>query len=681
MQLARNFFLTREKTISRKVREIFLALRIESEMSKREIVTLYLNAIFLGQRAYGIGAAAEVYFGKTVDELSLAEIATIAGLPKAPSRDNPVTSPDRALSRRAYVLRRMVEIDAIDQDQFRTAMAEPMVSRLHGATVQSEAPYVGEMVRQQLLEMFGPSAYTAGYVVTSTLDSKLQAAAVDALRSTLIEYDRRHGYRGPLGQIPWPPTASDDTDIAAILNGYQASPGMRIGLVTKVDEQGVEAVVSDAGVIAIPWEGLSWARPYVDDNVRGPAPETAADVLAVGDVIEVGTTADGYPGLSQTPAVQGALVALDPVDGAVAALVGGFDFQASKYNRAVQARRQPGSSFKPLIYSAALENGFTAATIVNDAPVVFDDEQLEDTWRPENYSQRFYGPTRLREALVRSRNLVSIRVLRNMGVRAAIEHIDGFGIPASSLPRDLSLALGSVALTPLRMADAYATFANGGFGVGAYFIDRIVDSEGNVVYRADPLIACAQCVDEQLADDGREIPAGDEPPIADIEVPYAEQVITRQNAYLIADMMRDVIRRGTGRRALALGRQDLSGKTGTTNDRRDAWFGGFNGDLVATAWVGFDQERPLGAREEGGRTALPMWIRFMEAALQDAPPRLPPKPGGLVTVRISSDSGRLARAGDIDAIFETFRVDHVPPSGEEAAASPYGPEDEEGPIF
>jgi penicillin-binding protein 1A len=682
MQLARNFFLTREKTISRKVREIFLALRVESELSKEEIVTLYLNAIFLGQRAYGVGAAAEVYFGKTVDELSLAEIATIAGLPKAPSRDNPVSSPDRALSRRSYVLRRMLETGTIDQQQFQTAMSEPMVSRLHGATVEIEAPYVGEMVRQRLLEMFGPSAYTAGYVVTTTLDSRLQESAVNALRTTLIEYDRRHGYRGPLARIPWPPAergaVADD-----LLSGYHVSPGMELGVVTRLDEQGAEVAVAGAGSVMIPWEGLSWARRYIDDNTRGPAPESAADVVAAGDVVEIAPMDDGRPGLSQTPAVQGALVALDPIDGAIAALVGGFDFHASKYNRAVQARRQPGSSFKPLIYSAALENGFTPATIVNDAPVVFDDDQLEDTWRPENYSQRFYGPTRLREALVRSRNLVSIRVLRSIGIQAAIDHIDGFGIPPSLLPRDLSLALGSVSLTPLRMADAYATFANGGFGVDAYFIDRITDSEGNVVYRADPLIACAVCADAGSEQDDLPLAAADRepPPVPDLDIPYAEQVITRQNAYLIADMMRDVIRRGTGRRALSLGRQDLSGKTGTTNDRRDAWFGGFNGSIVATAWVGFDQERPLGAREEGGRTALPMWIRFMETALAGTPESLPPKPAGLVTVRISPDSGRLARAGDIDAIFETFRTDHVPESAEDTAASPYGPDDDEGPIF
>jgi penicillin-binding protein 1A len=681
MQLARNFFLTREKTISRKVREIFLALRIESELSKEEILTLYLNAIFLGQRAYGVGAAAEVYFGKTVDKLSLAEIATIAGLPKAPSRDNPVTNPDRALSRRAYVLRRMIETGAISQQQFQDAMSESMVSQLHGATVEIEAPYVGEMVRQRLLEMFGPSAYTAGYVVTTSLDSRLQVSAVDALRATLIEYDRRHGYRGPLARIAWPPEDPGAINLDELLSGYQASPGMQIGVVTRLDTQLAEVAVAGTGTLTISWEGLSWARRYIDDNTRGTAPETAADILAVGDVIEIAPTEDGQAGLSQTPTVQGALVALDPIDGAIAALVGGFDFEASKYNRAVQARRQPGSSFKPLIYSAALENGFTPATIVNDAPVVFDDDQLEETWRPENYSQRFYGPTRLREALVRSRNLVSIRVLRTIGIQAAIDHIGDFGIPASLLPRDLSLALGSVALTPLQMADAYATFANGGFGVDAYFIDRIADSEGNIVHRADRPVACAVCTDERAEPEERRTGTDDEPLVPDLAIQYAQPVITRQNAYLIADMMRDVIRRGTGRRALALGRQDLSGKTGTTNDRRDAWFGGFNGAIVALAWVGFDQERPLGAREEGGRTALPMWIRFMETALDGAPESLPPKPGGLVTVRISPDSGRLARTGDIDAIFETFRTDQIPDPEEDAATSPYGPTEDEGPIF
>jgi len=679
MQVARNFFLTREKTISRKVREIFLALRIESQMSKQDIITLYLNAIFLGQRAYGVGAAAEVYFGKTIDALSLAETATIAGLPKAPSRDNPVASPERAGQRRAYVLRRMMETGSIDRAAFEQASTEPMESALHGATVETDAPYVGEMIRLQVLDLVGPEAYTAGYVVISTVDSRLQAAAVSALREGLMEYDRRHGYRGPLAKIDMP-GADETADLAELLAGYRAGSGMQIGLVTAVEGQTAQVLVPGHGTLVLPWEGLDWARAFIDDNTRGPEPAVAADILSAGDLIEVSPMENGDWRLSQAPTVQGAIVAVDPIDGAVAALSGGFDFEASKYNRAAQARRQPGSSFKPFIYSAALENGFTTATVVNDAPVVFKDDQLESTWRPENYSQRFYGPTRLREALVRSRNLVSIRVLRSMGVGNAIDHITAFGIPEPAMPRDLSLALGSVTLTPMELADAYTVFANGGFSVDTYLIDRIVDAEGAAIMQSDPLVACASCTDaDQAAAEGR---VG-RPAVADetMTIDYAPAAISRQNAYLVADMMRDVIRRGTGRRAMALGRGDLSGKTGTTNDRRDAWFSGFNGDLVATTWVGFDQERSLGAREEGGRTALPIWVKFMGQALAGAPERPPPKPSGLVTVRVSSSTGLLARSSDVDAIFETFRADQVPPPGEDDNGSPFGPSEDEAPIF
>lgn len=691
MQVARNFFLTREKTISRKVREIFLAFRIEHELTKQEILTLYLNKIFLGQRAYGVGAAAEVYFGKTVADLTLVEAATIAGLPKAPSRDNPVTDPQAAKDRRAYVLRRMLETGYIDRSEYERALAVPMVSALHSAKVEAPASYVGEMVRRHMLDTYGPSAYTAGFVVTTTIDSRLQEIATRALRGSLLAYDLRHGYRGPIAQVPWPPETGDNTG-ASNLEGYRASPGMQVALVTSVEEQQATVILADLRELVLDWEGMKWAREYIDDNRRGPAPEKATDILAPGDIIAIAQAPDESWRLSEAPAAQGALVALDPLDGAIVALSGGFDFQDSKYNRATQSRRQPGSSFKPLIYSAALENGFTTATIVNDAPVVFDDAALEDTWRPENYSQKFFGPTRLREALVHSRNLVSIRVLLSVGVSPAIAHLRKFGFPDDILPRNLSLALGSLAVSPLQMADAYATLANGGYDVAPYFIQRIVEPDGTVVFEADPLIACAICEDEStqalldkeaaepelIGDDGDPI-ASEPVPFEQIE--YAQAAISRQNAYLVSDMMRDVIRRGSGRRANSLGRRDLSGKTGTTNDRNDAWFNGFNADLVVATWVGFDQARDLGAREEGARTALPMWIAFMKEALAGMPNHLTPKPPGLVTVRISPDTGLLARAGEGGAIFESFRVGHVPESGEAEPDDPFSSEEEEETLF
>jgi penicillin-binding protein 1A len=691
MQVARNFFLSREKTISRKVREIFLAFRIENELTKQEILTLYLNKIFLGQRAYGVGAAAEVYFGKTVAELTLEETATIAGLPKAPSRDNPVTDPQAAKDRRAYVLRRMLETGYIENAQYESALAKPMISALHSAKVEAPAPYVGEMVRRHMLDTYGPSAYTAGFVVTTTIDSRLQEIAARALRSALLAYDVRHGYRGPIAQVPWPADAGD-TSGSSYLEGYRASPGMEIAIVTSTQEQQAAVMLVDGRELVLDWDGLRWARAYIDNNTRGPAPKTAADILAAGDIVAIAQAPDETWRLTQTPAVQGALVALDPMDGAVVSLMGGFNFHESKYNRATQSKRQPGSSFKPLIYSAALENGFTTATIVNDAPVVFEDATLEDTWRPENYSQKFFGPTRLREALVHSRNLVSIRVLLRVGVSPAIAHLRRFGFPEGILPRNLSLALGSLAVSPMQMADAYTTLANGGYDVTPYFIQRIAEPDGTVVFEADPLIACAICEDEiaqaLLDDENRKpaYPADDEDiaiedPIPFEELEYAPASISRQNAWLVGDMMKDVIRRGSGRRANSLGRKDLSGKTGTTNDRNDAWFNGFNADLVVSSWVGFDQTEDLGAREEGARTALPMWIAYMKEALAGVPNHRTPKPPGLVTVRISPQTGQLARAGEGGAIFETFRVGQVPESGAEQPDDPFAPQEEEETLF
>jgi penicillin-binding protein 1A len=551
------------------------------------------------------------------------------------------------------------------------------------------------MVRRDMLDRYGSDAYTAGFSVVTTLDSRLQAAAVRALRTALLEYDRRHGYRGPVARVTLPPEGESqseeerDAALAELVAGYGTVAGLHIGVVTAVNKDSAAVYVPDIGRIGLGLEAVAWARPYIDDNTRGPEPESVAGVVAPGDVIVVWEAAGAEGGwrLGQIPAVQGAFVALDPMDGAIVALSGGFDFQASKFNRVTQARRQPGSSFKPFIYSAALDNGFTTASVVNDAPVVFDDANLEDTWRPENYSRKFYGPTRLREALVRSRNLVSIRVLSGMGVSPAIEHIERFGIPADSMPRNLSLALGSVNLTPLDVASAYTILANGGYRVDSYFIDRIFDADGATLYAADPLIACSVCEDEAeqaaMADEQRRrrIGADREAPPSFEHIPYAPSAISRQNAWLVADMMRDVVRRGTGRRAMELGRKDLSGKTGTTNDRRDAWFSGFNADLVATAWVGFDQERPLGAREVGSRTALPMWIEFMREALAGVPDHVLPKPPGLVTARISPDSGELARPGENGAIFETFRVGHVPEFAQGATDSPYEQEQEEEEIL
>jgi penicillin-binding protein 1A len=676
MQLARGLFLSSEKSYRRKLIEIFTTFRIEQELTKQEILALYLNKMFLGQRAYGIGAAAEVYFGKTVGQLTLPEIALIAGTFRLPSRDNPVANADFARQRRAYVLRRMREKEFITQDEYDIALNAPVESRLHGPSVEVEAPYVAEMARVELFNRLGAEAYTAGYEAVTTLDSRLQGAAVRALRAGLIEYDQRHGYRGPAGRVTLPAGARE-REYAQALEEYSPRGGLVPALILSVDEKSAVAFTRGNGRISLAWPAISWARAPLPDGSVGPQLQRAADVLAPNDVVYVAQEVSGNWRMAQVPDVQGALVAVDPKDGAIAALTGGFDYFASNYNRAVQARRQPGSAFKPFLYSAALEQGFTPATMVNDAPLVIEDPTLEGSWRPQNVTREFRGPMRLREALVRSRNLVSIRVMNTLGPAYATQYIERFGFPKDSLPRNLSLALGTASVSPLEMAGAYAIFANGGFRVEPYYIDRIVSPDGKTIYEAQPRFACPDCTQPPtapaIASGGTEGGGGE----ATIRVPsndemrwgaetflqddrLAPPVISPQNDYLMTDMMSDVIRRGTATRALVLKRGDLAGKTGTTNDRRDTWFCGFNAGLVATAWVGFDQERSLGPGEEGGRTALPMWVYFMAEALKGVPEQRRAAPPGLVSMRISADTGLAARPGDANAIFETFMAGHLP---------------------
>lgn len=665
MQLARNMFLTSEKKVRRKLREIFLALRIENEFSKEEILTLYLNKIFLGQRAYGVAAAAEVYFGKGLAELSLPEQATLAGLPKAPSDINPITSPERATARRGYVLRRMLEKGYVTGDEYTAATKTPMLSQEHGPRVELDAPYVAEMVRADITNRYGDEAYTAGFRVTTSIDSRLQRAADWSLKAALIEYDRRHGYRGPLAQL----ADVDAAHIAQALEERREVGGLVPAVVTSVEPKTVTVATQRHGALTIPFDGgLSWARRS-DDKSAGTAPKDARDVVARGALVYVLPAGGQQAYLAQLPAVQGAFVSLDPQDGAITALVGGFDFYESKFNRVLQARRQPGSSFKPFIYSGALEQGFTPATVVLDAPVVYDAPGQEESWRPANDSRHFYGPTRMRDALAYSRNLVTIRILRSIGVDYAIEYATHFGFTPDELPHNLTLALGTAQLTPLQMVTGYAVFANGGYKVQPYFIDRIEDASGQLLYAASPLVVCRDSCAAAAAGPlvapatglVTKVTAAPGPALDPRQL--APAVISAANDYIMTDLMRDVIRKGTARRALSLNRQDLAGKTGTTNDRRDTWFSGFNNALVATAWVGYDQERSLGAGEEGGHTALPMWVYFMGEALRGCPERRLPQPDGVVSARISPRSGQLAGAGETDAVYEMFLAGKLPGSG------------------
>lgn len=681
MQVARNFFLSREKTYLRKLNEIFLSFKIERELSKNEILELYLNKIYLGQRAYGIQAAAQVYYGSELFELSLPQIAMLAGLPKAPSSTNPITNPEAAIQRRQYVLDRMLRVGFIDETEYKSAIDAPVTASLHATTIDLNAPYVAEMVRKDLVEQYGEDIYTSGFNVYTTLIDRNQTAANHALRKSLLDYDQRHGYRGPEQHIELQSDLTEK-DWSKLLSEYSVVNGLYPALVINVAEQSIGVYMGGIGIIDIDWSGLSWARKYITENRRGAAPKKAEEIVKTGDIVRILEDAEGNWRLSQIPSVEGGLVSLNPLNGATLALVGGFDFYHSKFNRVTQAFRQPGSGFKPFIYSAALAAGETAASIFNDAPVVFSDPGIEDEWRPENYGHDYKGPMRMRKALTESRNLVSIRLLNKIGVPFALEHVARFGFDTERLPKNLSLALGSGEISMWEQARAYSVFANGGFMIDPYYINHIVDTNGETIFEAKPKIICDEClqkeeeqlkeedsVDELLAeaetgmdDINSEQLIETEPEPEDGDKQYAERAVDARNIWITNSITRDVVQLGTGRRALSLGRKDLSGKTGTTNDQRDAWFSGFNGDVVAISWVGFDKFLPLGRRETGARAALPMWIEYMKVALEGKPENILKRPDGLVNIRINPTTGKPAPANDPDAIFEVFRNEYAPTS-------------------
>lgn len=690
MQVARNFFLTNDKTYIRKIKEIFLSFKIESELEKDDILELYINKIYLGNRAYGYAAASRVYYGKKIADLELAEAAMLAGLPKAPSRYNPIVNPDRALLRRDYVLGRMNALDMISDKEFIQTKALPVSATLHYSRPEAEANYVGEMVRKRIQQLYGDAWATAGFNVYTTIRSTNQIAANLALREALFEYERRHGYIGPIGTIDTT-TIGDPVVLEESLKEYSNRGGMSPAVVIAVDDTSATMVIGSGEQFVIPLEDMLWARERISIDERGKEIETATAVFAVGDVVHLQIKTDGTARFVQEPKIEGAFVALEPGTGKVLALVGGFDYFRSKFNRATQARRQPGSTLKPFIYSAALQNGDTAATIYNDAPVVFHDAALEGEWRPQNYSGRFFGPTRLREALVKSRNLVSVRVLRELGVPAAIDYATRFGFKSSRLPEDLSLALGNASVTPMEMASAFAVFANGGYKVPSHFIQRIEDPRGEVLYTTPKVVLCADCqpdasfdllaeVDAIVEPDNEEDNASDadtndaesdaesaEPSdklaseLAKLDIVNAPRVIDERNAYIMNSIMREVVSRGTARRAgEALGRKDLAGKTGTTNNQLDAWFSGYNSQVVATAWVGSDGLDPLGRREAGGIAALPMWSSFIAKILDGVPEDEFTTPAGIKTVRIDRRTGEPA-SGD-GTVLEMF-IDGTVPEG------------------
>ncbi|AQA17508.1 peptidase [Halioglobus japonicus] len=692
MQVARNYFLSLERTFMRKFNEILLAIEIERALNKEEIFELYFNRVFLGHRAYGFEAASRVYYGKGIDELSLAQHAMLAGIPKAPSRNNPVSGPTAGKERRDWILGRMLTLGYIDQSQFDTASSEIDSATLHGAQLSFTAHYAAEMARQEMLDRYGMDAYNDGYHVYTTISSELQQTARSALINGLVTYDERHGYRGPEQRFPLPKEAEVDAT-EYWLNALADIPVIAWqtpAIITEVLDDKVSLLFRDGSLGELFWEnGMSDARPYLTEDRRGSKPENPAELFTPGDLIrvvegelpeppteeadpEAGDT-DTPPAplqppwqLTQVPAAQAALVALAPDNGAILSIVGGMGFELSKFNRATQAQRQPGSNFKPFLYGAAMEAGFTAASIINDAPVVLEDSSLEDIWRPENDGGVFHGPTRLRWALTKSRNLVSIRLLQQLGVRELIAAVDRYGFETSDFSPDLSLALGTHAMSPLEVATGYAMLANGGYQVEPFLIDRIDDFHGETVFKAQPLTVCRDCdqpesTEASLEELSMEQILAQESAPAD-RAPIAPRVMEERVNFILNSILEDVITRGTGRRALVLKRGDIAGKTGTTNGPMDAWFSGYNQDVATTTWVGFDNYTPLGRREFGGTAALPIWIDYMRLALansEDRERRLPP---GIVNVKIDPETGLLAGSRNPKAIFEYFRQEHVPAS-------------------
>jgi len=623
MQVARNFFLSSEKTYLRKLTEILLAYKIEGALSKEEILELYLNKIYLGQRAYGVEAAAQVYYGMSIADLSVARMAMIAALPKAPSRINPINNPEAAIDRRNYVLGRMHQLGYLDTAAYEAAVAEPDGARVHRVQAEASAAYVAEMVRHEMVERYGASVYTSGYEVVTTIDVPRQAAATRALRKDLLDYSKRHGYRGAEASINIDEVQPDER--VRLLADYVQVGGLVPALVTRVDEKSIEVLLKSNETISIGWDGISWARPYRSVNRLGPAPKQAGDVVAIGDIVRVSGTDKDWE-LAQIPVVEGALVSLLPTDGAIVALVGGFDFNRSKFNRATQAIRQPGSAFKPIVYSAAMDNGFTPSSIIVDSPIIYDDPTQELKWKPSNYSEKFYGPTPLRTGLVQSRNVITIKLVQKLGIQAVIQYAKRFGIE-EELPEDLSISLGSMGITPIGLTSAYTVFANLGLRSSPWFIMKVEDREGNV-----------------LEQGGAEL----------------TRSLSEDTAFIMQNLLRSVVQSGTGWRAKALGRPS-GGKTGTTNDMIDAWYMGFTPKVVTGVWVGFDEVAPMGQNETGSRAAAPIWVGFMQKAMADRPVLpFPAPPPGIEMVKVEPDSGLLAGPGSDRFIYEAFKIGTAP---------------------
>ena len=628
MQVARNFFLTKEKTLSRKFNEMLLAFKIEHNLTKDEILELYVNQIYLGQRAYGFSTAAQIYFGKPLNQLNLAEMAMLAGLPKAPSTYNPVVNPKRAKIRQLYVLKRMHDLGFIDNPVFEATQLVPIIAKRSSQEFAVKADYLVEMVRQVMFDRYQDDAYTQGYNVYTTIRQQDQRAAYESLRRGVIEYDRRHGYRGPEGYIDLRKDSSEEF-LEDALQEVSDSDDLIPAVVQAITPKSITAYCKGGQVATIGSEGLKFAQQTLGAKL---APNQR---IRVGSLIRVQQDAKGEWQIAQIPQVESAFVSANPRDGAIYSLIGGFDFNHNQFNHVVQAWRQPGSGFKPFIYSAALEKGFTPASIINDAPLVIDAiETGGEPWQPKNFDGNFEGPMRMRQGLIKSKNLVSVRILQAITPVYAQEYITKFGFDKEKHGPYLTMALGAGSVTPMQLLAGYSVFANGGYSIAPYFIQRIEDSQGKVLEQADPVKAGIN----------------------------AERVIDVRNAYTMVSMMQDVVRHGTAIRAMQLGRQDLAGKTGTTSDSMDAWFSGFHPTLVGISWIGFDSPHSLGDKETGGGAALPMWMGYMEKMLKDVPEAVYTMPEGMVAARINDRGLRDPNGNRV----EYFYKENLPP--EQSAA-------------
>jgi len=672
MQVARNFYLSREKKIIRKLREILLAYKMENNLSKERIFELYMNKIYLGHRSYGVAAAAQVYYGKRLSELSLAQMAMIAGLPKAPSRYNPIANEKRALQRRDYVLKRMLENNFISQDTYITAYLKPVTARLNTASIELKAPYVSEMARTQMEERFGKEAYTQGYDVFTTIDSKLQEAAQKSLRKNIEKYDIRHGYRGAEAKINYNELLNSDFEydlevsmknIEKYLKNFYEINNNIPAVVLNVDSNKIKVYSKYNQLLEINIKEIILKNQYYDVNYKKRI-KKFQEILSIGDVIRIKLVNKKWY-LSQIPNVNGALVSINSNSGSISALSGGYDFRLSKFNRVTQAKRQPGSSFKPFIYSAALNKGYTPASVINDAPKVFKENTVSGAWRPKNYGGKFYGPTRLRYGLAKSRNMISIRLLDNIGIKYTLSYLQNFGIKTDKLPKDLTLALGSGEITPMELAEAYSYFSNGGFGIKPYLIEQVRKRNNEIIYVENPVRVCSNPCDYMSLDTLQFPSAKSVEEITELRnkagLPrFAMQALDSRNIYQMVSMLKDVVKYGTAKKAKVLKRKDIAGKTGTTNDQKDAWFSGFNRDIVTISFLGFDNGFSLGKKEFGSTAALPMWIDYMKVALKKSPISNLDEPEGLVSAKIDSKNGLLASPDSKNSITEVFRKEFVP---------------------